>query len=142
MVAPRAGSGRSEGCDLGEVDEDELVALFPDGDGAGRQAELAALVADHVVITSGEQGATAISVDGTPPVRVRPTQTAAVLDTVGAGDAFCSVCLAGRLLAWPLDVTMQRAQQFAGAIVGIQGATPTDRDFYRRFLDAWRIKAD
>lgn len=63
-------------------------------------------------------------------------------DIIAAGDAFCSVCLAGRLLAWPLAVTMQRAQQFASAIVGIRGATPTDKDFYRRFLDAWRMKAD
>ncbi len=131
-----------EGATWVKLSEGELTALFPDGDGAGRRAQLVALVADHVVITSGEQGATAVSADGAPPVRVRPTQTAAVLDTVGAGDAFCSVCLAGRLLAWPLAETMQRAQQFAGAIVGIRGATPTDKDFYRRFLDAWRMKAD
>jgi fructokinase len=39
-------------------------------------------------------------------------------------------------------VTVQRAQQFASAVVGIRGATPTDKNFYRRFLDAWRMKAD
>jgi len=45
--------------------------------------------------------------------------------------------LAGIIRHWPIPVMLERAQQFASAIVGIRGATSRDRDFYRPFADAW-----
>ena len=67
-----------------------------------------------------------------PPVGGGP-----VVDTVGAGDAFASVLIAGRLRNWPLEVTLPRAQALAGAVVGLRGATTTDAAFYRRVREEW-----
>ena len=36
-----------------------------------------------------------------------------------------------------LSTALQRAQTFAGAVVGIRGATPENRDFYTPFIDDW-----
>ena len=70
-------------------------------------------------------------------VKVVPESALTLVDTVGAGDAFAAVLLLGIQQDWPLTVTMQRAQQLASAIVGQRGATVSDREFYRRVLNAW-----
>jgi fructokinase len=89
-----------------------------------------------LVVTLGEQGALAIDVDG-ELLTVQPDSHQQVVDTVGAGDAFASVLLLGILKAWPLAVSLQRAQQFASALVGQRGATVSDLDFYQPFKAAW-----
>jgi fructokinase len=64
-------------------------------------------------------------------------QATAVVDTVGAGDAFASVMIHGLLEQWPPELALRRAQMFASALVGVRGATVSDRAFYRPFVDAW-----
>jgi fructokinase len=64
-----------------------------------------------------------------------------VVDTVGAGDAFAAVFIAGLLSGWPAQLTLARAQRFAAAIVGRRGATVSDRGFYREFLQDWDLPA-
>jgi fructokinase len=59
------------------------------------------------------------------------------VDTVGAGDAFAALLLLGLNRQWPLEVTLERAQAFAGALVGRRGATVAEKAFYRAFIDAW-----
>lgn len=127
-----------EGADWVKLNEAELFELLPEAAGeAERLRLLAGLVSGQIVLTGGEKGATAISVREGGRISVAPETAMKVTDTVGAGDAFCSVLLAGCLLSWPLDVTMQRAQQFASAVVGLRGAISRERDFYRRFVRAW-----
>ena len=47
--------------------------------------------------------------------------------------------LLGLLRDWDLDVTAQRAQSFASALVGRRGATVSDFSFYQAFIDDWRL---
>ncbi|MEW8432329.1 MAG: carbohydrate kinase family protein, partial [gamma proteobacterium symbiont of Ctena orbiculata] len=62
-----------------------------------------------------------------------------VVDTVGAGDALSSVIILGLELGWPLQLTLERAQGFASAIVGRRGAVVDEAVFYRGFVDAWEL---
>jgi len=119
----------------------ELTELYPEASGGPERIDmLSKRVSEQIVLTSGEQGATAISTTTGSSISVAPESASAVTDTVGAGDSFCSVLMTGRLLDWPLDVSMQRAQAFANAIVGIRGAISQDKDFYRRFTRDWGIR--
>ena len=61
----------------------------------------------------------------------------AVQDTVGAGDAFSSVLLLGALRAWPLEVTLQRATDFASAVCTLVGAVSTDLSWYAPWVQTW-----
>lgn len=124
-----------------KLNESELTEIYPDANGVAQRIQmLSNLVSEQIVLTGGDKGATAISTTANRRVSVVPQSSATVIDTVGAGDSFCSVLVAGRLLGWPLDVAMNRAQEFASAVVGIRGATSQDKDLYRRFIRDWRIK--
>ena len=90
-----------------------------------------------VVVTRGGDGAIAATRDET--CTVRPDVISHVVDTVGAGDAFTSVLLLGLYKAWPLQEILNRAQQFASAVVKLRGATTQDKTFYEPFIDAWQI---
>lgn len=123
-----------------KLNEDELVQLGS-GTGdieaqAGEFIELHKL--DGLVVTLGDKGAIALTADGSRAT-VSPSRTLDVVDTVGAGDAFTAVLITGLLYAWPLDRIVQRAQTFASMIVGQQGATVHDRDFYRLMIAEWGL---
>ena len=92
----------------------------------------------HIILTHGEKGAVIYSANGSFPISVSPEKTISVIDTVGAGDAFSSVLLLGKLKNWALETTLKRAQEFAGAVVEIRGATTSDKRFYKPFLSAWK----
>lgn len=89
-----------------------------------------------VVLTCGEQGAAAVTAQG-EWLEVKPAAEVTVVDTVGAGDAFAAVLLLGIAKAWPLAVSLPRAQAFASALVGQRGATVQDRGFYQPFIADW-----
>lgn len=91
-----------------------------------------------LVVTCGKQGALAINRAG-ELIEVAPTADLAVVDTVGAGDAFAAVLLLGMQQDWPLQLTMERAQSFASALVTQRGATVQDLSFYRPFIRAWNL---
>ncbi len=90
----------------------------------------------NVFLTRGSDGATGFTPDGNV-IDVRSDGELPVVDTVGAGDAFSSVLIVGILEDWSLQRTLERAQAFAGAVVGLRGATTTDPDFYSRFRATW-----
>lgn len=121
-----------------KLNRDELDLLAPgEGDLAERGRDfMARFGLEYLVLTRGAEGALALSATG-EEASVRPAAATRVVDTVGAGDAFTSVFLLGRLRAWPLAQTLERAQAFASAIVGVRGATVSEPDFYRRFLADW-----
>ena len=62
-----------------------------------------------------------------------------LVDTVGAGDAYASVFLLGQARAWPLALTLARANEFAAAICGVSGAVPADLAFYQPFISRWLL---
>lgn len=88
-----------------------------------------------LILTQGEAGASYITaeqeISGAPPPVTR------MLDTVGAGDAFSAVTLAGLLLNWPRELTLQRALAFSSRLCAIRGATTLDTALYSETLGSW-----
>lgn len=91
-----------------------------------------------VIITQGEKGAY-VSLKSGEAFSVAPEGVSEVVDTVGAGDAFTSVCILGLLQGWDMRQTLPRAQRFASAMVGVRGATVADRNFYAEFISDWNL---
>ena len=123
-----------------KLNADELSALtLGDGDIAS-QAEALQTTHDlqHLFVTQGSEGAFARTSEGAT-YEIQPTRNLKIVDTVGAGDAFASVLLLGLTNEWPLELTMERAQAFASALVGVRGATVSDRSFYTPFLKTWGL---
>ena len=123
-----------------KLNEDELIELMPGQHPLEDQALrfLSRFAIERLHVTRGSRGALACTADGECR-EVRPASGVEVVDTVGAGDAFASVLILGQLLDWSLQETLTRAQEFAAAIVGLRGATITDRSFYKRFKQAWTV---
>jgi fructokinase len=123
-----------------KLNEDELVALIPGQHRVEDQALrfLSRFVIERLHVTRGSRGALSFSSEGECR-EVRPEGGVEVVDTVGAGDAFASVLILGQLMGWSLQETLTRAQELAAAIVGLRGATTTDRSFYKRFREAWTV---
>lgn len=123
-----------------KLNEDELMQLqLPLGSlKQAMQDFRAAHTLDVLVVTRGVQGAVAIN-QHNEFFEVTPTETVRVVDTVGAGDAFSAVLLLGLQQGWSLLLTLQRAQAFASAMVGRQGATVQDLNFYQPYRHAWQL---
>jgi 2-dehydro-3-deoxygluconokinase len=116
----RAGAARALRPLLGMVDiliasDDELPIVAPGADAAG--ALLRAGVRE-VVITSGADGARAVTAEGTAAV---PARAVPVVDPVGAGDAFVAGYLSGVLEGLPVTERLQRAVTTAGFAVATRG---------------------
>ncbi len=86
-----------------------------------------------LILTRGADGALLRTVAG-ELITAAPPQVERVVDTVGAGDAFSALCLHGLNAGWPLPQLLERAQRFAAAVVGLRGATTTERAFYAPYL--------
>lgn len=125
-----------------KLNEDELGILAPAGVGNLSQ-RAAALQQTHelalLITTCGANGAIAHDIDG-HSFKVVPTSSDKLIDTVGAGDAFAAVVILGLMHNWDRLLTLQRAQAFASAVVGIRGATPSTLEFYTVFMQQWDIK--
>jgi fructokinase len=89
-----------------------------------------------LIVTLGEQGALAITPNGL--IEGEPVVASQVVDTVGAGDSFSAVIIAGLIRQWPLPIALERALQFAAAVCEMRGATTSDRTLYQRFLEQWQ----
>ena len=61
----------------------------------------------------------------------------ALVDTVGAGDAFSAVTLLGLHWGWSLENTLSRALDFAAALCSIRGASPQEPGLYASYLAQW-----
>lgn len=124
-----------------KLNQDEFDVLFSGEETlfVRMQACLQAHKLQGLIVTQGEQGACAVLANG-EVLTVAPSAQTQVVDCVGAGDAFAAVLMLGIIKQWPMKLTMQRAQEFALALVGQRGATVQDRRFYQRFIEAWRLK--
>lgn len=123
-----------------KLNQDELMDLAPPQNTL--QEAMRRFLRQHalevLVVTRGSRGALAI--DHTDQIfEVTPVADLAVVDTVGAGDAFAAVLLLGMQQNWALPLTMERAQAFASALVTQRGATVQDMSFYRPFIAAWNL---
>ncbi len=128
----------ARGADDVKLNRDELAALVPVSGRARDQARALASEwgARRIVVTRGPHGALAFE-EGREVGSVRPARRYPVKDPVGAGDAFASVLLLGGSSGWPLATTLRRAQELAGRVVGLRGATTPEREVYDRVRQAW-----
>ncbi|WP_328985694.1 PfkB family carbohydrate kinase [Thiorhodovibrio winogradskyi] len=121
-----------------KLNADELAILAPPGDSL--EARARALIDSNglstAFITLGAEGALAVTASG-ECLRLGPPRVERFVDAVGAGDGFSSVLILGLLRGWPLQLTLERAQAFASAIVGQRGATSREPTFYRSFSEQW-----
>ena len=137
--------------DIVKVNEEEVQNLFtcylPEGAAtqAIGSADWAAacdclmrlFTLDELIVTLGERGSVYFGANGMRITTCDIVTTAHFVDTVGAGDAFSAVFLFGRSRQWPLQLILQRANAFAGAICGIAGAVPQDDAFYQSWIARW-----
>jgi fructokinase len=123
-----------------KLNEQEVDALGGNGAHVCDRAE--ALLVRHrldlLFVTRGPEGAFALGRHG-DSASIAPGKGIQVVDTVGAGDAFASVAILGLLRGWPLGTTLERAQAFASAMIGVRGATVDDPCFYQPFRDGWGL---
>jgi len=123
-----------------KLNADELACLCPEEGSLEARARflLADCELEWLVVTLGGAGAQVFMATA-DTLSIAPAQSTPVVDTVGAGDAFTSVLLLGLLRDWPMQQTLQRAQEFASAIVGVRGATVSDAGFYERICVDWEL---
>jgi fructokinase len=129
-----------EGADCIKLNHDELNQIVTSGTSVAAKAVrlLTNMSADLVVVTRGKQGAIVYAADG-ESYEAKPEPARRFVDAVGAGDAFSAVMLLGYAKQWSIDLTLERAQSFASAIVGVRGATVKDPGFYAKFLKEWDV---
>ena len=125
-----------------KLNEDELAQLVSENLDLESRAEKfqSDNGVDELFITRGPAGAVARTADGTKH-EVTPVADIKIVDTVGAGDAFASVLILGLSHGWSLPQTLERAQTFASAVVGVRGATIRDSSFYAPFVSAWELES-
>ena len=124
-----------------KLNDEELQRLerrSPDRDAQTRAAQFKeAHGAEVVLVTLGEDGAFALTPDGLCTAGAHPVDR--LVDTVGAGDGFSAVAIAGVLKHWPWEKTLDRAAAFAAWICGYRGAIREDQTFYERAWEEWRL---
>ncbi|MEH6435232.1 PfkB family carbohydrate kinase [Massilia sp. DD77] len=131
--------------DILKLNDEELLWVLAALGRAGMNPDEAApacadLIAEFslggVVLTLGARGAAWFGADG-ERLEAAPAACPALVDTVGAGDAFSAVFLLGRLRGWELAATLARANAFAAAICAIRGAVPADPAWYAPWRAEW-----
>jgi len=141
-----------QAANVAKVNEEELQAMFgwyfqikPDDPAmaaeevhASCQALLQMFSLDALIVTLGHRGSVYFGADGQILMHRDNPAPPFVIDTVGAGDAFSAIFLLGKMRDWPLDVSLARANEFAGAICAIPGAVPRDLGFYDQWMRKWR----
>jgi fructokinase len=123
------------GADWVKLNTEELALLHSSTEG---ESFLVEYNLQGLVLTHGADGAEIITAGG-ERVKAQPAKNISVVDTVGAGDAFASIIILGLSKGWDLEMTANRAQDFASELVGHRGATVSDVDFYRSFIDEWTL---
>jgi fructokinase len=90
----------------------------------------------YLFVTCGEHGAWVLSEKGEEKAKGQALNSA-LIDTVGAGDAFSAICMVGFLHGWPMQKILTRASTFASALCTVQGAAPETHDFYLPYIESW-----
>ena len=120
-----------------KLNDAELARLAGPGEPARAAARLIARHGlERVFVTLGAAGAVAVDAAGATLAVVPPIDVA-VVDTVGAGDAFAAAVIAGLLGGWPVARTLWRAQRLAAAVCGLRGAVSRDGAFYCEVMAHW-----
>ncbi len=122
-----------DGARWAKLNDEELAELSGvDGD-VETMAQVLATRHDleAVVATLGADGALWVDHEGIVAAE-KPVRSAKIVDTVGAGDAFASVCIAGLFNDWSPERILRSAHGFAVQICEIRGATARNPMLYKR----------
>jgi fructokinase len=84
-----------------------------------------------VSLTKGELGSELFTSQGS--FSSEPIEAIKVVDSVGAGDAYAAMLVAGLLKKWSPEKILYRASLFASRICEIKGAIPESASFYEPF---------
>lgn len=128
--------------DTVKISHEELAAIAPilgiTGDAEQQAwALLKKFKLARLLVTLGEAGSWWLDQSGEIK-KVGPLRLEKLLvDTVGAGDAYSAVAMAGLLNGWKTETLLQRASAFAAAICTVRGAVPPEKIFYTPFLEEW-----
>jgi len=111
-----------------KLNDDELRRLAGPGDlpdAALRLVKRHGL--ERAFVTLGAAGAFALGADGDCRA-VAPQPSIAVIDTVGAGDAFAAAVIAGLLGSWGIEATLlPRPSDSPSGVCGLRGLSPRTR---------------
>lgn len=119
--------------DLLKLNDDELAKIQHEFGGPSNAEALIRWLMEEfsikaVALTRGSQGCTFTSRETT--ISCPAHKDGAIVDTVGAGDGFASILVAGYIRRIPWEETIRQASRFAGRICSIPGAVPEDETFY------------
>jgi len=122
---------------LGWLELPSIPGVPAEGEQHPAIARLCARIgARHVLVSHGAEGAAAWDAHGRCVARAPAPPVPRLRDTVGAGDAFSALMLAGLLLQRPLAAALADAVAFASLSCGWRGALPADTALYR----PWRTR--
>lgn len=91
----------------------------------------------NLIITLGEKGAFILQSGNL--INGETVKVPAVVDTVGAGDAFSSVLILSIMHGWDTNVALSRALEFAALICTQRGATIINISVYKKLLEDWGL---
>lgn len=116
----------------------DLLGLEDQDDESLARRLLQAFDLSTILVTCGAAGAWLLAKNGRR-LTVKAEKTVRIIDSVGAGDGFSAIFILGKFYNWPLEQTISRADAFARAICGIQGAVPKNDTFYDSFRSQWNL---
>jgi fructokinase len=120
-----------------KLNDAELARLAGPGEPTRAAARLIARHGlERVFVTLGAAGAVAVDAAGAT-LAVVPPVGVAVVDTVGAGDAFAAAVIAGLLGSWGIEATLHRAERLASGVCGLRGAVASNQVFYQQLCARW-----
>jgi fructokinase len=117
-----------DGADWVKMNIGELAVIAPDGDAPGL-CERHGL--EGLIVTAGEDVVRWVTAEG-DVASVRPPLVTDIVDSVGAGDAFSSVCIVGLIEGWTPDTILEYGVAFAADVCRRRGAVAADPDLYDR----------
>ncbi len=130
-----------EYADIVKMNFDELVEIQRMHDFSGDERAFADfLISTYdlkmLALTRGSGGSELF----TSGIRVQTTENGdvAVVDTVGAGDGYSAMLIAGLLHEWGHEKLIQASAAFARSICAIEGAIPAYDNFYTPFRNLFR----
>ena len=85
---------------------------------------------DQVHVTYGAQGAAVFNRNGECITSVEAPKLERLVDTVGAGDAYSAVVMAGTAMGVSLNTTVKAAVEFASTVCTFRGAAPESLSVY------------
>jgi len=81
-----------------------------------------------IALTMGDKGSALYTKEGS--FHTQTKRVPAIIDTVGAGDAYSAILAAGIIKGWDPARMLSMASMFASRICEIRGAVPESRKFY------------